>query len=165
MLGVASFMAAFVFLIYAVIRASRLFHHRLVESVFGTTLQCVLFLVTRRVLIPLFLQVGSISLLFLVLLQGVLKISELVCPVRFWPFEPLTSLLVDGPFKDNLRELTEITIWMVTRIGGIVVMTPIFVIPGLIAGMVGGWVGRIYMAAQMSVKREMSNARAPVVGQ
>jgi hypothetical protein len=54
---------------------------------------------------------------------------------------------------------------MVTRIGGVAIMTPIFAIPALIVGLVGGWVGRIYMAAQMSVKREMSNAKAPVVGQ
>ncbi|XP_006463829.1 hypothetical protein AGABI2DRAFT_187296 [Agaricus bisporus var. bisporus H97] len=129
-LGMASFMAAFVFLIYAVIRASRLFHHRLVESVFGTTLH--------------WLDITPVSRI----------VTRCTQDIR----------VVDGPFKDNLRELTEITIWMVTRIGGIVVMTPVFVIPGLIAGMVGGWVGRIYMAAQISVKREMSNARAPVVG-
>lgn len=79
--------------------------------------------------------------------------------------KPLIILPVDGPLKDNLRALAEITMWMATRIGGVAIMTPIFAIPGLVIGVISGWVGRIYMAAQMSVKREMSNAKAPVVGQ
>jgi hypothetical protein len=44
-------------------------------------------------------------------------------------------------------------------------MNPVFLGPGIIVAALGGWVGRIYMAAQLSVKREMSNARSPVVGQ
>ncbi|KAG6371819.1 P-loop containing nucleoside triphosphate hydrolase protein [Boletus reticuloceps] len=31
-------------------------------------------------------------------------------------------------------------------------------------GVVGAWIGRIYMKAQLSAKREMSNAKAPVLG-
>lgn len=54
---------------------------------------------------------------------------------------------------------------MVMKLAAVVFMTPIFLIPGFIVGLVGGWVGQIYMAAQLSVKREMSNAKAPVVGQ
>jgi hypothetical protein len=30
--------------------------------------------------------------------------------------------------------------------------------------LLGGWIGRIYMKAQLSVKREMSNAKVPVLG-
>ena len=41
---------------------------------------------------------------------------------------------------------------------------PIFVIPGLLLGAVGGYLGQVYMKAQLSVKREMSNAKAPVLG-
>jgi hypothetical protein len=54
---------------------------------------------------------------------------------------------------------------MLMRLGAVVLMTPIFLIPGFFVGLIGSWVGRIYMAAQLSVKREMSNAKAPVVGQ
>lgn len=54
---------------------------------------------------------------------------------------------------------------MVMKLAAVVFMTPIFLIPGIIVGAIGGWVGQIYMAAQLSVKREMSNAKAPVVGQ
>ncbi|KAF9455005.1 hypothetical protein P691DRAFT_813919 [Macrolepiota fuliginosa MF-IS2] len=71
---------------------------------------------------------------------------------------------VDGPLKDSGKWFMEITMSMVMKLAAVVFMTPIFLIPGLIVGAVGGWVGQIYMAAQLSVKREMSNAKAPVVG-
>lgn len=54
---------------------------------------------------------------------------------------------------------------MFMKLSAVVFMTPLFIIPGVIVGIFGGWVGQIYMAAQLSVKREMSNAKAPVVGQ
>ena len=53
---------------------------------------------------------------------------------------------------------------MVMKFFAVVTFSPIFVIPGLIVSFVGGWCGQIYMKAQLSVKREMSNARAPVLG-
>ncbi len=31
-------------------------------------------------------------------------------------------------------------------------------------GVVGGWLGHLYMKAQLSVKRELSNAKSPVLG-
>jgi hypothetical protein len=40
----------------------------------------------------------------------------------------------------------------------------IFIIPGIIVATLGGWCGQIYIKAQLSVKREMSNARSPVLG-
>ena len=39
-----------------------------------------------------------------------------------------------------------------------------FVFPGLIVALLGGWCGQIYIKAQLSVKREMSNAKSPVLG-
>jgi len=60
--------------------------------------------------------------------------------------------------------LIELTMAMFMKLCAVVFMTPIFLIPGIIVGAFGGWIGQIYMAAQLSVKREMSNAKAPVVG-
>lgn len=40
--------------------------------------------------------------------------------------------------------------------------SPMFTIPGAIVLVCGIWLGQIYMKAQLSVKREMSNARSPV---
>jgi hypothetical protein len=65
----------------------------------------------------------------------------------------------------------------------VIIYTPIFFFPGsyshiylnfllvliflsgLVVGAVGGWVGQVYMAGQLPVKRLMSNARAPVLAQ
>lgn len=35
---------------------------------------------------------------------------------------------------------------------------------GILLAVLGGFLGQIYMKAQLSVKREMSNAKAPVIG-
>jgi hypothetical protein len=53
---------------------------------------------------------------------------------------------------------------MLVKLGAVVVLTPVFVIPGFFVGFFGAWCGQIYMKAQLSVKREMSNAKAPVLG-
>lgn len=53
---------------------------------------------------------------------------------------------------------------MVIKLGAVVAYTPIFLIPGIFISVLGGYAGNIYMRAQLSVKREMSNARAPVLG-
>ena len=42
-------------------------------------------------------------------------------------------------------------------------MSPVFLIPGALVALIGGWLGQIYMKAQLSVKREMSKASAPVL--
>lgn len=52
---------------------------------------------------------------------------------------------------------------MVTKLGGIVMLTPIFLLPSLLVAAIGGWFGNVYTKGQLSVKREMSNARAPVL--
>ena len=49
------------------------------------------------------------------------------------------------------------------RFAAVVVITPVFVIPGIVIGAIGYWCGQVYIKAQLSVKREMSNARSPVL--
>lgn len=53
---------------------------------------------------------------------------------------------------------------MVIRFGAILLFSPLFVIPGSLVSAAGGFCGQIYMKAQLCVKREMSNAKAPVLG-
>ncbi len=53
---------------------------------------------------------------------------------------------------------------MLMKFLAVISFSPIFTIPGAIVAAIGGWCGQIYMKAQLSVKREMSNARAPVLG-
>ena len=56
------------------------------------------------------------------------------------------------------------SVTLITKLGAVIVYTPIFVFPGIFIFVIGGYLGQIYMRAQISVKREQSNAKAPVVG-
>jgi hypothetical protein len=51
---------------------------------------------------------------------------------------------------------------MVVKFIAVVYMTPVFAIPGILVGGLGSYLGNIYIKAQLSVKREMSNAKSPV---
>ncbi|KAF9229723.1 P-loop containing nucleoside triphosphate hydrolase protein [Gyrodon lividus] len=71
---------------------------------------------------------------------------------------------IDGPFAQQISWVIELTLALVFRLLAVVSLTPSFLLPGILVGVVGGWAGRIYMKAQLSIKREMSNAKAPVLG-
>ncbi|KAH7905737.1 P-loop containing nucleoside triphosphate hydrolase protein, partial [Hygrophoropsis aurantiaca] len=71
---------------------------------------------------------------------------------------------IDEELPRSIGFMVELTVTILIRLGAIVVMTPAFLLPGIIVGVVGGFVGRTYMKAQLSVKRERSNAKAPVLG-
>jgi hypothetical protein len=53
---------------------------------------------------------------------------------------------------------------MVIRLCAVVLLTPAFLAPGLALVIIGGWLGRVFLGAQMAVKRENSTAKAPVMG-
>lgn len=72
---------------------------------------------------------------------------------------------MDGQISNGLWWLAEMTITMLIKFGAVVLFTPAFLLPGVVVAILGGCTGQIYIAAQLSVKREMSNARAPVLGQ
>ena len=57
------------------------------------------------------------------------------------------------------------TLSMLIKFGAVVLFTPVFLIPGILVAVLGSACGQIYIQAQLSVKREMSNAKAPVLGQ
>lgn len=71
---------------------------------------------------------------------------------------------MDGPVAQNLGWVTELTVMMVIKLAAVVILTPAFITPGILVFVIGGWCGQIYIKAQLSVKREMSNAKAPVLG-
>lgn len=56
-----------------------------------------------------------------------------------------------------------VTLSMVIRLASVLVYTPIFLLPAVLVAAFGLWIGQVYMKAQLSVKREMSNAKAPVL--
>jgi ABC-type multidrug transport system fused ATPase/permease subunit len=49
------------------------------------------------------------------------------------------------------------------RLIAIAYSAPAFIAPGLLIGFCGGFMGQVYIKAQMLVKRERSNAKSPVV--
>jgi len=52
---------------------------------------------------------------------------------------------------------------MFAKFIAVIVFSPVFLLPGVGAFVLGAVVGQIYIKAQLSVKREMSNARSPVL--
>lgn len=53
---------------------------------------------------------------------------------------------------------------MLIKFIAVVYLTPVFIVPGTVIAVLGGWLGQMYMKAQIAIKREMSNAKAPVLG-
>lgn len=72
--------------------------------------------------------------------------------------------VVDGSFPGEFGFFIQLSLQLIAKLGAVLLYTPIFVFPGIFVFVVGGWLGQIYMRAQLSVKREQSNAKAPVVG-
>ncbi|KAJ7646982.1 P-loop containing nucleoside triphosphate hydrolase protein [Roridomyces roridus] len=70
---------------------------------------------------------------------------------------------IDGGVPDALQALLEITVAVLTKFFAVVLFAPISFFGGVLVGLIGGMCGRIYLASQLSVKREMSNAKAPVL--
>ncbi|KAJ3549276.1 hypothetical protein NMY22_g935 [Coprinellus aureogranulatus] len=71
---------------------------------------------------------------------------------------------IDGPISAGLFYFGEITFTMLARFASVVLFTPIFIVPGLVMAGFGGLCAQLYIQAQLSVKREMSAAKAPVLG-
>lgn len=71
---------------------------------------------------------------------------------------------MDDNITIQFRYLVDIAVSMMVKFGAIAIISPIFILPGSIIALVGGLCGRIYMRAQLPIKREMSKARAPVLG-
>ncbi|KAI0819312.1 multidrug resistance-associated ABC transporter [Trametes gibbosa] len=71
---------------------------------------------------------------------------------------------VDTSLPRYVLAVIETIIFMTLRIVAVALVAPIFIVPAIVVGAAGALLGRIYMKAQICVKREMSNTRAPVIG-
>ncbi|KAJ7768239.1 multidrug resistance-associated ABC transporter [Mycena metata] len=70
---------------------------------------------------------------------------------------------IDNSVSRALWLLSDLTSLMLVKFGAVVFFTPMAFIPAIALFVLGGWCGQIYMKAQMAVKRDASNARAPVL--
>ncbi|KAJ7864236.1 hypothetical protein B0H14DRAFT_2736510 [Mycena olivaceomarginata] len=70
---------------------------------------------------------------------------------------------VDDSLSEAVWNFLNITLTMGVNFSAVIFFTPLFILPGSLVTILGIWCGRIYLASQLSVKREWSNARAPVL--
>ncbi|KAI0360840.1 multidrug resistance-associated ABC transporter [Trametes cingulata] len=71
---------------------------------------------------------------------------------------------IDSTIPRQIFSTLGTTIFMFLRVVAAVIMAPLFIVPSAIVGAVGALLASVYIKAQMCVKREMSNARSPVLG-
>jgi hypothetical protein len=55
------------------------------------------------------------------------------------------------------------TFTLLTTLAVIIIFTPIYVIPGMIIGGIGMWIGQRFLRVQLPAKREQAKAKAPVL--
>ncbi|KAJ7353080.1 multidrug resistance-associated ABC transporter [Mycena albidolilacea] len=72
--------------------------------------------------------------------------------------------MVDGPIATGLWAVADSTVSLAITFGAIVLFTPVFFAPGITLFALGAFCGRLFMPARISIKREMSVARSPVLG-
>ncbi|KAJ7130893.1 hypothetical protein C8R46DRAFT_659815 [Mycena filopes] len=119
----------FIYLVYGQLRASKIIHTDLIESILSSPLR--------------WLDVTPTSRIIARVTNDVKAIDDSL-PNQFWP---LCAMIVS----------------MVVKLAAVVIYTPAFFLPGVLVGLMGAWIGQIYIAGQLPVKRLMSNTRAPVL--
>ncbi|ORX36515.1 hypothetical protein BD324DRAFT_651753 [Kockovaella imperatae] len=128
--AVAIFMTTFSTALYylGAIKASRVLHRRLVDSIFAAYVR---FLDTT--------PVGRI-------------ISRFTKDMRS----------IDGSFPETAEGVFEISVSLIIKFVIVVSLVPLFSIPAIVIGAIGGFMGEMYIHSQLSIKREMSNAKSPL---
>ncbi|KAJ6504576.1 P-loop containing nucleoside triphosphate hydrolase protein [Mycena vitilis] len=120
---------AFIYLVFGQLRASKVIHKNLMDSVLSAPLR--------------WLDVTPTSRITARVTNDVRAVDDSL-PNQFWP---LTAMIVS----------------MTVKFGAVIIYAPIFFFPGVLVGAIGAWIGQIYIAGQLPVKRLMSNTRAPVL--
>ncbi|KAJ3799615.1 hypothetical protein GGU11DRAFT_858145 [Lentinula aff. detonsa] len=145
-----------------------------------------------QVKVPLYIAIYVTILAFLILtfcfgfvvyLWGVLRASRVIhqrlvtsvigTTLRWLDTTPTSRVItrctqdirdIDDPLAQMLSTLIQMSLAMAIKFLAVIVLTPAFIFPATLVGLLGAWCGNIYIKAQLPVKREMSNAKAPVLG-
>jgi len=64
----------------------------------------------------------------------------------------LTTFSVDGPVALYLNFLIDLSVSMLIKLISVIIVTPLFLVPGIIVFAMGGLCGQIYIKAQLSVR-------------
>ncbi|KAF9001810.1 hypothetical protein BDZ89DRAFT_1146638 [Hymenopellis radicata] len=70
---------------------------------------------------------------------------------------------VDGPLAMWFQYVLSISMILIVKFCAIVIVTPAFLVPSAAVAIAGGLCGQVYIKGQLSVKRQMANAKAPVL--
>lgn len=90
-------------------------------------------------------------------------ILEPVGSKSFTIIRQLMSLIVDGTVARYFHYVCDLSISIITKLAIILIIAPMFIPPSVVVMLIGFIVGQVYIRTVMSVKREMSNARSPVL--
>ncbi|KAJ6555073.1 hypothetical protein DFH09DRAFT_1318263 [Mycena vulgaris] len=129
-----------------------------------------------------FMSTAALAVVFAALVFGQLRASKVIhknlmssilsASLRWLDVTPTSRIIarvtndvrvVDDSLANLCWRLTTNVIAMMVKFGAVVIYTPIFFLPGIFVGAVGAWIGQIYIAGQLPVKRLMANSRAPVL--
>ncbi|OWT36272.1 ATP-binding cassette transporter [Cryptococcus neoformans] len=69
---------------------------------------------------------------------------------------------VDGAFTETFANVADVTVGLALKIIVVISLVPLFSLPAVFIGCLGGVLGEMYIHGQLSVKREMSNAKSPL---
>ncbi|KAF8917347.1 P-loop containing nucleoside triphosphate hydrolase protein [Mucidula mucida] len=70
---------------------------------------------------------------------------------------------VDGPLAMWFQYALNVSMVLLVKFCAIVIVTPVFLIPSVAVAVAGVLCGQVYIKAQLGVKRQMANAKAPVL--
>lgn len=70
---------------------------------------------------------------------------------------------MDGPVTEFFEYVSDLSLSLIVKLVIIIALAPIFVTPSIGVLIIGAWCGQVYIKTMLPVKREMSNARAPVL--
>ncbi|KAJ7926965.1 hypothetical protein B0H13DRAFT_1971667 [Mycena leptocephala] len=70
---------------------------------------------------------------------------------------------LDGMLPAMLKDVIHVSSLMIVELCSIVLVIPQILFVGLLVGFLGYVLGQIYMSAQLGVKRQVSNAKAPIL--
>ncbi|KAF5370319.1 hypothetical protein D9758_006918 [Tetrapyrgos nigripes] len=72
--------------------------------------------------------------------------------------------VVDDTLPRTMQRVIVVTINLLFKLGAVVLFTPVFLLPGVLALALGYWLGSLYLKSQTSTRREKSVKKAPVLG-
>ena len=162
------FSTSYLIYVFGSLRAAKVIHSTLMSSVLGTTLRyasptkphCFDTNQPGR-----WLDMTPASRIITRCTQDIQASTSTSRFTRRWSTTLTPTLaLVDNQIMDYFFLWMEHSGTMATRLGAVVIMSPLMIIPGSTIFVLGALCGYLYINAQLSAKREMSLAQAPVLG-